>query len=71
MRFRLVLYDTADENKYATESRHEFFGDLDAIWHLWFILTRTLGKKHVEVFSLDGTKQRPDLGSTGMGDYNI
>lgn len=71
MRFRLVFYDTNDENKYATESRHEYLGDRDAIWYLWFLLTRTLGKKHIEVFALDGTKQNPDIGLHGMSDYGL
>lgn len=71
MRFRLVFHDTNEENKYAANDRHEYLGDREAIWHLWFLLTRTLGKKHIEIFSLDGTKQQPEVGLHGMCDYNV
>lgn len=54
-----------------TESRYEYLGDRDAIWHLWFMLARTLDKKHVEVFALDGSKQSPEFGLSGMSDYNV
>ena len=71
MRFRLVFHNTNEENKYAADARHEYLGDRDAIWHLWYVLVRQIGKKHVEVFSLDGTKQRPEIGLHGMSDYNV
>jgi hypothetical protein len=73
MRFRLVVYNTTDDNKYKadTDGRHEFLGNREAIWFLWFTLTEKLGKKHVEVFSLDGTPQKPELGFHGMSDYNV
>ena len=72
MRFRLVFYDTTDQNKYASDRRHEYLGDRDAIWSLWFLLNNQLKKPHVEVFSLDGTRQHPELGCLeGMTDYNL
>ncbi len=71
MRFRLAYYDTTEENKFAAERRHEYVGNRDAIFNLWFMLTRTLGKKHVEVFNLAGEKQRPEDGVNGLCDYNI
>lgn len=69
MRFRLTWYDTDDELKYSTEARYEYLGDRDAIFTLWFLLTNTLKKKHVEVFSLNGVKQHPELGFAGLTDY--
>lgn len=71
MRFRLVFHDTPEDNKYAANNRHEYLGDREAIWHLWFMLTKTLNKKHAEVFSLDGRKLEPEKGLNGMVDYNI
>ncbi len=70
MRFRLVFHDTQDDNKYAANKVHEYLGDREAIWQLWYMLTKTLKMKHVEVFSLDGTKQEPEKGYPGLVDYN-
>ena len=69
MRFRLVHYDTQEGNKYVADRRHEYLGDREAIWHLWFTLAKSLGKKHVEVYSLDGRKLEPEKGITAMTDY--
>lgn len=71
MRFRLVIYDTTEDNKYAAERRHEFLGDKDAIWFLWYTFSKIEGKKHIEVFNLAGDKQHPENGSNGMVDYNV
>jgi hypothetical protein len=71
MRFRLVLHDTQSDNKYDATSRHEYLGDRDATWHLWYTLAKVLGKKHVEVFNLDGTKLDPEKGLHLMTDYNV
>ena len=71
MRFRLVIHDTKDENKYTADRRHEFLGDRDAIWFLWFTFAKTMGKRHVEVFNLAGDKQRPEDGINGMSDFNV
>lgn len=70
MRFRLVFHDTQEDNKYAADRCHEYFGSREAIWNLWFMLAKTLKKKHVEVFALDGAKQEPEKGFHGLVDYN-
>lgn len=71
MRFRLVLYRTNDENKYYAYDRHEYLGDKDATWYLWYNLVKELGNKHVEVYSLDGIKQHPEKGIHGLMDYSV
>lgn len=71
MKFRLVCYETDSENKYDAYHRVEFLGDRDSVFWLWFTLTRKLGEKHVEVFSLDGRKLEPEKGINGMVDYNL
>jgi hypothetical protein len=71
VRFRLVIYDTNYDNKYAADSRYEFLGSRDSIWFLWYQLTAVEGKKHVEVFNLAGSKQRPEDGINGMSDISV
>ena len=71
MQFRLVIYRTKEENKYYADDRHEYLGDRDAIWYLWYAFTKELGYKHVEVYSLDGTKQHPEKGISGLTGYNL
>ncbi len=73
MRFRLVMHDTDDENKYDAESdkRCEYLGKKEDIWSLWYLLTQVLKKKHVEVFHINGIKQHPEFGMSGMGDYQL
>lgn len=67
MRFRLVIHDTDSENKYDSDSAYELFGDREAIMFLW-IQFQKMGKKHVEIFSLDGTRQYPEEGINGLCD---
>lgn len=73
MKFRLVWYYTDSDNKYDSNDRFEIFGDRDSIWRMWYVLTRELTRnnKHVEVYSLDGTKQEPEKGICGMIGYNL
>lgn len=71
MRFRLVIHDTKEDNKYEADRRYEFFGDKEAIWFLWYTFVKREGKRHVEVFDLAGDKQRPEVGIHGMSDYNV
>lgn len=71
MRFRLVVYETSESNKFMAEERHEYLGDRNAIWKLWFMLVKQLNKRHVEVYSLDGTRQKPENGLAGMTDYSV
>ena len=71
MKFRLVLWDTPSEFKYDAERRFEYLGDALAIWSLWFMLTKQLQKIHVEVYSLDGVRQYPENGLSGLVDYNL
>lgn len=68
MQFRLTFYKTTSKNKYDSETRHEYFGNRESIWYLWFILK---DEGHVEVFSLDGRKQEPEKGISGMIGYTI
>jgi hypothetical protein len=68
MQFRLVFYNTKSENKYDAEYRYEYFGNRESIWYLWFTLKDS---GHVEVFSLDGRKQEPEKGISGLVGYNI
>ena len=72
MRFRLVWYDSNTDSKYDAAARFEYLGSCDAIWHLWFLLSKTLGKRHVEVFNLAGERQQPQRGvRNGMTDYSV
>lgn len=68
MRFRLVFYDTKEEKKHLAKRRHEYLGDLEAIWYLWLNLK---DKGHVEVYNLMGEKQKPEEGYYGMVDYGL
>ncbi|MDO9179122.1 MAG: hypothetical protein Q7U16_12525 [Agitococcus sp.] len=71
MLFRLVHYETKSDDKFDAQNRYEYLADKDAIWTLWYTFTEQLKYKHVEVFSLDGTKQDPGNGSRGMVGYNL
>jgi len=68
MRFQLHLYDTNAVDKYMAETyqRHVIYGDAEAIWKIWYYLTQSLGKKHVEIFDLMGNKQKPEEGLNGL-----
>jgi hypothetical protein len=70
MRFRLVIRDTNSDNKYDADSCYEFLGDKESIMFLW-IQFKKMGKNHVEVFSLDGTKQEPEKGVNGLCDSGV
>jgi len=61
MRFRLVWYVTNNDNKYHADDRFEYLGDRDGICRLWYELIRQ-GNRHVEIWTLDGTRQTPELG---------
>lgn len=71
MRFRLAVYHTTSANKYNAEMRHEYFGDADSIWHLWFHFARQMNFQHVEVYSLDGQRIHPEKGLNAMTDYTL
>ena len=71
MRFRLVWYITREENKYEAHYTHEYFGNEEAIWRLWYALAKELGYPHVEVYSLDGRKQTPEEGMHTFTDYSV
>lgn len=71
MRFRLVIYDTKSDNKFDAERRYEILGDRNAIWFMWFTLTREQKYKHVEVFHINGAKLQPEKGIAGMEDYSL
>ena len=71
MKFRLVCWDTTSDNKYDAEKRYEYLGNALSIWNLWFMLVRQLQKQHVEVYNLNGLRQEPEKGLTGLGDYNV
>lgn len=64
--FRIVWYETAAENKYEADRRHEFLGGREAIFTLWYTLTSRLGQRHVEVYSIDGRMQKPENGLSGL-----
>lgn len=68
---RLVWYDTTRDNKYAADYRHEYIGDMDDIFRLYLLFTDTLKHRHVEVYGLDGTRQEPERGRSGMSGYNV
>ena len=71
MRFRLVVYDTDSDNKYDAIKRYEYFADKEPIFYLWFQFVKVQKKRHVDVFSLDGTKQNPEYGISDLVDYNV
>jgi hypothetical protein len=64
--FSLVYYDTDDDNKFAADEAHEYIGTAGDIWYLWFLLTHTLQKRHVEVYNLRGTRLQPEKGINAM-----
>lgn len=71
MRFRLLWHETTSNDKHDAKRRYEYLGDKASIWKLWFILTRIQLEKHVEIYSLDGIKQKPELGViAGLIDYS-
>lgn len=71
MLFRLVIYDTEEENKYAALDSYEYLGNREAVWFLWYTFARVLGKRHVEIYNLIGQKQRPEDGIVTLTDYSI
>lgn len=71
MRFRLTYYQTKLNNKYEAENRFEYLGDAKSIWELWYLLTKNMDDQHVEIFSLNGIKQQPHIGISGLQDYTL
>ena len=72
MKFRIVWYNTDSDDKfdYSEDNKFEFFGNAKAMLRLWFILTKKMNAKHVEVYNLEGDKCEPEKGIHGMFDYN-
>lgn len=71
MQFRLVLYKTKEENKYEAEERFEYLGNRESIWYLWYAYIKEMGYPHVEVYSLNGIKQKPEDGISGLQYYSL
>jgi hypothetical protein len=65
-----MWYKTKSENKFDANEKHEYLGDRESIWNLWYRLTKILNEKYVEVYSLDGRRQTPELGLQGLIDYS-
>lgn len=63
--FRLVLYDTDNENKFEAVGRYEYLGNRESIFNLWFYL-QMLEKKHVEIYNMNGVLQNPEKGLCGL-----
>lgn len=69
--FRVVFYATRYANKYEAEDRHEYLCDREAAFRLWYELHVVQAWPHVEVFTLQGTRQVPEQGLTALTGYNI
>jgi hypothetical protein len=67
---RLVWYDTNSGHKYDADNRYEYLADVEAILVLYLALEK-IGAKHVEVFSLDGTRLDPNKGRGGLHGHNV
>lgn len=63
--YRLTLWNTQDEDKWPAEV-YTYLGDRLAIWQLWYWFTNNLRRTHVEVYNLDGVKQKPEKGLQGL-----
>lgn len=66
--FRVVWFDTQDDNKWSTDTEHIFecIADRNSAWKLWFTLSKKLEAKHVAVFNMDGVKCEPEKGLSEM-----
>lgn len=71
MQFRLVLYRTREDNKYQAEDKYEYLGNRDEIWYLWYVFAKEMKYPHVEVFALNGIKQKPEEGYNGVKYYSL
>lgn len=63
--FRLKVYRTEEENKYAAEEIHELLGDRESIFFLWIVF-RNLGYRHIYVYNMDGVEQIMSAGIERM-----
>ena len=70
MRFRLVVYVTDEENKHLANEVHEYLGDRDAIFFLWWTFAKVQKKRYVEVFNLAGHRLNPENGLAALQDFN-
>lgn len=66
--FRVLFYDTQDDHKYqaSNENIHEYLCNRQDALSLWYLLTRILNKKHVEIYDLAGMRQQPEKGLGGL-----
>lgn len=50
MKFRLVIYNTTQNEKYEadSENRFEIFGDKKSIWYMWHFLTDKNESKRIK-----------------------
>lgn len=71
--FQLKYYNTDSDNKYKSdyEQRFSYLADKQSIFQLYFILKYELKKKHVEVYSMNGIKQKPEDGYDGLHYENL
>lgn len=67
--FRIVWYETQDENKYKAERRYELLGPPEAVFRLWFLLRETW--RHVEIYNLQGAPCDPARGLDGLVGYAL
>ena len=71
MRFRLVVYMTDADNKFEASRAHEYLGDEQAIYHLWYTFSKICKHKHVEIYNLMGVRLDPEIGISCMVDYSV
>lgn len=71
MQFRVVVFHTSSEHKYDAADSYEFLCTRDGAWFLYHILVRLLEFKHVEVYTLDGSKLEPEKGFSHIVGYTL
>lgn len=72
MKYRLVHYDTQEDDKHAADDVHEYWctEESDA-WHLWWTLVRVAGQRHVEVYNMLGQRQNPEKGVHALRSHSV
>lgn len=64
--FQLVFRPTKSENKFDTNEAHFLMGDRESVFRMWWELHKVAGWPHVEIQDMDGNKQQPEKGLSGL-----
>lgn len=64
--WRLEFFKTKDKNKFSTDDRFVYIGDMNSIWELWYSLNKELNYPHVYVYHISGFECDPEKGIHGL-----